>query len=474
MGHKGAFLRATGLLVACVLASLLGPASASARSTTGFHVYNLSGASLKLQTFVVDPGFDESKGAPIPPEEGDVLRPGLDKNDDADPNTFEVRYRTLYRNSAVLKYKGSRGVVYVILEDSACSDCRYKPRAYCADDSAYQCKTDGNTVFILDPPGTVNRVTADHPGDQAEILEEICTQDNLSSTKGFVKCKFKPKQRIRDAFGNPHVVGGVRRNCTEHEIEHGIVEGDTVGSSNSLDIKIGFEASIDILGQEVKTTLETKYGHEWTTEHKFETDDRGPISPRHIGWWEAVTPVIRDIGDFTLDIGNTTWILQDVSFDSPDKSREDQVEWAAREELMSEKEFLQNCRRPPPNGPGVRNAPASDATLKLRGTSSAEALVGGPESTTVIARAGSDIVRGGSGDDRLFGGPGEDLLVGGRGSDTIVDSQGRTSVLTGSAGREGGDFVDVRDGDGDDRVICGSRHATVRADRRDRVRHCGG
>jgi hypothetical protein len=473
MGRSREFGWATGVVAACALASLLVPASASARNTTGFHVYNLSGSSLKLTTFVVDPGFDESKNAPIPPEEGDVLKPGLDKTDDADHNNFEVRYRTLYRNSAVLKYKGPRGVFHVILEDSECSDCRYKPRAYCVEESGYQCQTEGTTVFILDPPGTVNRVTADHPGDQAEILREICTEKNVAA-KDLVKCKFKPTKRIRDAFGNPHVVGGVRRNCTDHEIEHGIVDGDTVGTSNSLGIKLGFETKINIFGQEVKSSLETEYEHEWTTEHKFQTDDRGPISARHIGWWEAITPVIRDIGDFTLEIGNTTWILRDVSFDSPDPTREGEVEWSAREEKMSDREFAENCRRPPPSGPGVRNAPASEATLALRGTNSADALVGGAESTTVIARAGSDIVRGGSGDDELLGGPGADLLSGGRGSDTIVDSQGRTSVSTGGAGRDGPDFVDVRDGDGDDRVICGSGDTTVRADRGDRLRRCGG
>jgi Ca2+-binding RTX toxin-like protein len=90
----------------------------------------------------------------------------------------------------------------------------------------------------------------------------------------------------------------------------------------------------------------------------------------------------------------------------------------------------------------------------------------------LIALAGSDIVSGASGDDRLFGGPGRDLLRGGPGSDTIVDSSGRTSVLTGAGGHSGRDSVDVRDGEGDDFVVCANRKAAVSADPGDRVRHC--
>ena len=63
------------------------------------------------------------------------------------------------------------------------------------------------------------------------------------------------------------------------------------------------------------------------------------------------------------------------------------------------------------------------------------------------------------------------MIFGGPGSDTIVDSRGRTWISTGGDGRSGPDVVDVRDGEGDDTVVCGSRKSRVRADRRDAVCH---
>ena len=73
---------------------------------------------------------------------------------------------------------------------------------------------------------------------------------------------------------------------------------------------------------------------------------------------------------------------------------------------------------------------------------------------------------GGAGNDLIYGGPGSDTIYGGGGKDRLVDHRGATTVITGP----GRAFVDVRDGRGDDRVICrpGAR-PQVRADPGDRV-----
>jgi hypothetical protein len=162
--------------------------------------------------------------------------------------------------------------------------------------------------------------------------------------------------------------------------------------------------------------------------------------------------------------------MRDIYFDSPDPSRADVPHWAPIKHEMTAEQLKDECSE----GKSLPRAPAYYARAKRQGTRGADTMYGGRESTTLVARGGNDILLGASGNDKLFGGPGRDLISGGPGSDTIVDRRGRTRVSTGTGGRGGPDVVDVRDGKGHDRVLCGHRKAIVRADPGDRVRHCGG
>jgi Ca2+-binding RTX toxin-like protein len=120
---------------------------------------------------------------------------------------------------------------------------------------------------------------------------------------------------------------------------------------------------------------------------------------------------------------------------------------------------------------------------RLYGRGGDDSMLGGKGKDVLLAGPGTDYLNGGGGNDRLvaprgtntlIGGGGRDSLSGGRGSDTLVDWDGRTIVRTGRTKRRQRDFVNVRDGDGDDVVICRSKRSTVIVDRRDRVRgRCG-
>jgi hypothetical protein len=110
-------------------------------------------------------------------------------------------------------------------------------------------------------------------------------------------------------------------------------------------------------------------------------------------------------------------------------------------------------------------------------------LDGGPGRDFLVGLGGDDLLRGGTGHDILIGGSGADLVNGGPGPDWMIDSKGPTRVLTGTdtnagAGRAKGparvDFVNVRDGKGDDEVVCQSRATRVIADVGDVIKgHCG-
>jgi hypothetical protein len=481
-----------GVVVLGALVSLLIliPASASARVTTGYHVYNLTSNPLTITSIKVDPGFDDSARAPIAPEVGDVLQPGVD----GDHNHIEIKYQTAFENFARIRYTDQhRDFVEAVFQDAECAHCVFHAHATCPDFTVnvYGCKTVGeNTVFIEDMPGHAHEVTGDDVQKQAEVLRQLCTADNVKF--GWVTCKFKPTQRDLNAFGSPHLVGGVIPNCTDHEVTNKVESKDIESTTNSWGIKIGVEISEGAIFASAKESIETEYGIKQTTAHEFTHSLDVPIPPYNIGWIEGVNPVVRYTGDYLLHIGDTTWNMRGVYFDFPDPTRAGAEHWRPREEPMTPEQRKAECSGPIPHS-GRRQtarrqtAPASWATITQRGTNRTEALVGGRESTTLIARGGNDILRGGSGNDKLFGGPGNDALYGGSGNDrlfggpgndtfyggpgadTIVDHRGRSRVWT-AAGR---DVVDVRDGQGDDVVICGSPNTVVRADPGDRLGHCG-
>lgn len=109
---------------------------------------------------------------------------------------------------------------------------------------------------------------------------------------------------------------------------------------------------------------------------------------------------------------------------------------------------------------------------RIYGGGGPDLIHGGPGNDRLYAGAGNDLIYGGGGGDRLYGGPGNDAVYGGPGNDQIIDKQGATTVFPGP----GTNRVDVADGRGDDRVVCGPGSINhIRADRVDRIApSCGG
>ena len=119
------------------------------------------------------------------------------------------------------------------------------------------------------------------------------------------------------------------------------------------------------------------------------------------------------------------------------------------------------------NGNDVLRGGAGDDNLL--GGAGNDVLYGGPGNDTLYGGRGNDVLHGGPGNNILVGGPGRDTIYGGPGADTIVDTSGPDTMYTGADNGRGKDFVNVRDGRGDDTVICQTRRSIVIADAGDRV-----
>ncbi len=103
----------------------------------------------------------------------------------------------------------------------------------------------------------------------------------------------------------------------------------------------------------------------------------------------------------------------------------------------------------------------------LEGGSGDDVLDGGDGNDRLAGSSGRDRLSGGTGDDKLTGGKGNDRLTGGPGNDTFSPGSGRDVVDAGS----GNDTINSVDGV-KETIDCGAGADTVRADRRDRLKHC--
>ncbi len=103
----------------------------------------------------------------------------------------------------------------------------------------------------------------------------------------------------------------------------------------------------------------------------------------------------------------------------------------------------------------------------LEGGTGDDVLDGGDGNDRLAGSAGRDRLSGGTGDDKLTAGKGNDRLTGGPGNDTISPGSGRDVVDAGG----GNDTINSVDGV-KETIDCGAGRDTVRADKRDRLKHC--
>jgi hypothetical protein len=453
-------VRGVGIVVVAVAAfSFATAGSASARST-GTWITNYSGSTLKLMEIKQNgepPVFEESSTAPPAPLVGSFLRPGQTLH-------VEITYQPLNLVYGVVNNDGSVTKAYEIFADYAGEDACGRIA------TEIQCKMDGTRITLLDKPGTTV-VIGPNAGveaeEQAHVLKELCVKGS--------NCTYQGTKHVEMALPKKTVGAGLANCKTEEKIEKEITLEDAVSDTNSLGVSNAEEFNFFGIA---KATVQFEYKHQWTTQHTFKETIKTKVKPESVNYFMFAAPIIRDIGNFTLKLGNTTIIVQGVRFDNPNP--EGSGRFAEREFGMSEEELTTEC---PVNLRKLTSLPltpieAENLQVSQIGTKGPNVLYAGPESNTMKVLAGNDIVRGNGGNDTLVGGggldslnggPGEDTLLGGSGADKLVDNAGPTEVKTGSNGSAAPDYVNVSDGEGNDTVVCENENSYVIADSNDKV-----
>lgn len=185
--------------------------------------------------------------------------------------------------------------------DATCSD--YKNSCSVSDD--------GTRVYFLDAPGTVIDVPAGQGQRQADILKLLCNDKNSGMTCSFTPAKDGFKQTLTDfKFAAPPV-----RNNSASDATLTLTRSETVETTSS--VSLTGSAKVTILkifeaGVERNSTQSLTNSQQWSYSIGITAKP---------GEWAVLSvkdPIKRVTGDFTGKIGNTTWTLRDVSFDTPD------------------------------------------------------------------------------------------------------------------------------------------------------------
>jgi hypothetical protein len=171
--------------------------------------------------------------------------------------------------------------------------------------------TTGQNIYLLDPPGTVIDIPPGEGQRQADTLKQLC-----NGNAGQVTCSFKPSKQ-EDALSGDHPVGQPVVNNGNNPASFSVAVADQQSESNSVNIASKAGGKVSVFGNEVNVEISAAYGHTWTDTHTFTQTINVPLPPHCKGWIHGVTPVYRVTGDFTASVGNTTWKVREVYFDSP-------------------------------------------------------------------------------------------------------------------------------------------------------------
>jgi hypothetical protein len=268
-------------------------------SSRGFHIYNLTSHPIQLEN-ITGGGHFEGR-----PNDGDVLNPGYYHDVEVQSRWPSEEWDTAHYTWRVDDGGGNWHMAYldVPMHVPAWS----KPTSSCNtwSGSGESCTAGDTTITLLDPPGTVHNLSPDQQQQQADVLNQLCNA-------GVASCKFTATNEAH-TLGEDRVVGEAAENPGDFDMHTSIDASDKVGESDS----VGVELSAGIEGV-VIAEVTAKYEHEWTHEHEFSQSFDVKVPPHSKVWFTHQAPTLRDTGDFTVTLGNTTWNLTGVYFDTPD------------------------------------------------------------------------------------------------------------------------------------------------------------
>lgn len=161
------------------------------------------------------------------------------------------------------------------------------------------------TTVVLDADNT------DEAQRIATALKEYCNDSSVFS------CSFDATKDEK-TIGGEHVIGKPVYNTTDQKQSSDFTEADTVSESDS--VKVGIKLSGGVLtklASLINIEITSEYQHTWTRTHTFQQVIKVTIDPHSVGYVYVTEPIFRTWGNFKVTVGNTTYDLRNIYFDSP-------------------------------------------------------------------------------------------------------------------------------------------------------------
>lgn len=183
--------------------------------------------------------------------------------------------------------------------------------------SLWRCST-GNcdtgelrTVVLLDPPGTVIGLPSGQGQKQADVLNSFCATQRA-------KCSFTSRSFDNAAWAAPVQSSDSVRNNTTSNLTTTITVTNTQSTATSLKLSTSVKAKVF---EVVEVSVTAEASQTWTSTYTFSQAITLTAKPGEEVYVETSAPIKAVTGDFRVALGNTTFNLYDITFDSPDPER---------------------------------------------------------------------------------------------------------------------------------------------------------
>lgn len=287
----------------------LTPDEMRAEATRGFDVTNLSGNTLRLNGYSGQAGSDElpAIGSVVP--SGGTIR-------------FEIswlwaRTHDVTATFDVVDPTGRDAGTYQLTMRVHSLPFWTEQSSWAMHGSAGAVWGEGQDQYYGDRQGTVIDLPAGQGQAQADVLNRICTAGKAS-------CTFAPTSRDSQAWTGRQQIGQAWGNERTTPYTKEFTASKEVALSQNLEVGVSAKLAI---GKIFEAAVNSTYSTGATTTEIYTDKTTLTVEPGTMTWPVGDFPVIRDTGDFTVTLGNTTWILRGVTFTHPDPTRHATIVW---------------------------------------------------------------------------------------------------------------------------------------------------
>lgn len=181
----------------------------------------------------------------------------------------------------------------------------------------------GQDITLRAKSGSVTTIPSTDRAAQSALADGLCGRSD--ATCSFKPTKFEESTKKFNPDGSPdfsglvtgedHFVGHALRNTGSLPQKLAFEMSDKVATTTSLQLSSKVSAGLEgVVSAEVSTTFST----EWLKEHTFTTTVEMNVPGGQIGWVTVAEPVRRVTGDVVVTFGDATYVLKDVTYETPD------------------------------------------------------------------------------------------------------------------------------------------------------------